>query len=433
MPSDQINFAIAGKPVSHSLSPILFSNYIQGSGLKAKYSRILTDSIEDLSEIIKAYSIKGINITAPLKEKSLIMCNILSSDANELEAVNTIIKNNQASFGYNTDVYGVENTVSAIFGKKIIKNALIIGAGGASKAVIKALKNLSLKSIYIINRTEHKSQILASKFGIKNFDIKQKIVFDLIINTAPAFPYILNDLTFSNDSFIFDANYKISPLLEFSIKNNLKYISGINWLFYQGKKSYELMTGIENKNFKLNHEILKIRTDKPKLIALIGMMGTGKSTIGKKIAEFTGYEFVDMDKTIENEQKMSVSEIFFEYGENHFRSLENKLLKQLMLRKRLVVSTGGGIVTNDENIKLLKDNCWNILLHGSIDNISNNTSDKNRPLIKGKDKFVQLTKLFNERKDRYFYCSDLVVNTFSHTFVETSEIIYDDYSKSFLL
>lgn len=430
---DQINFAVAGMPVSYSLSPLLFTNYILGTGLKAKYSRILTDSIDDLNEIIKAYEIKGLNVTSPLKEKSLYLCNQLSVEANELEAVNTIILKNQTSFGYNTDVYGVETSLAEIINKKVIEHALIIGAGGASKAVIKALKNLKISNIYIYNRTEIKSQTLATKFGINSFEKDKNIVFDLVINTTPVFPQILNNLNFSIGAVIFDANYKICPLQEYSFKYNLKYIDGKNWLINQGRKSYHLMTGIEKKNFNFNNENLKQKSESPKLIALIGMMGTGKSTIGKKLAEFTGFEFVDMDKTIENEQKMSISEIFSKCGEDYFRSLENKLLKELIIRKGLIISTGGGIVTNNENIKLLKENCWNILLHGSIENISKNTSEKNRPLIAGKDKFLQMTKLFNERKDRYFYCSDIVVNTFSHTFVETSEIIYDDYSKSFFL
>jgi shikimate dehydrogenase len=434
MSPEQINFAVAGMPVSHSLSPILFLDYIFGTGLRAKYSRILTDSIEDLSEIIEGYDIQGFNITAPLKEKSMELCNQLSSEAIELEAVNTIVRKNLESLGYNTDIYGVESTLADYLDKKVVDNALIIGAGGASKAVIKALKNLSIKGIYVFNRTETKSQLLASKFRIQNFDIdKHVVVFDLIINTAPAFPQILNSLNFSKGAIVFDANYKICPLQQFSIKNNFTYIDGKNWLLNQGRISYELMTGIENSNFELNNEILKHKTEEPKLIALIGMMGTGKSTIGKKLAELTGFEFVDMDKTIENEQKMSITEIFLKHGEDYFRLQENQILKRLIKRKGLIISTGGGIVTNDENIKLLKDNCWNILLHGSIENISKNTSDKNRPLIAGKDKFQQMTKLFNERKNNYFYCSDVIVNTFSHTFVETSEIIYDDYSKSFIL
>ncbi len=432
MLKDQLNFAVAGMPVSHSLSPLLFSDYIVETGLKAKYSIILTDSIEDLREIIEAYNIKGINLTSPLKEESLQLCNQLTSEADELEAVNTILIKNQ-TLGYNTDVYGVETSLSDICDKKEINNALIIGAGGASRAVIKALKNLRIKRIYIYNRTDAKSQTLVSKFGINSFENDKNIVFDLIINTTPAFPQILNNLNFSIGAIIFDANYKFCPLREYSIKNSFKYIDGKIWLFHQGRKSYELMTGIENKNFKLDDKFLHQKNEAPNLIALIGMMGTGKSTIGRKLAEFIGFEFVDMDKTIENEQKMTVSEIFLKFGEDYFRSLENKLLKQLMIRKGVIISTGGGIVTNDENIKLLKENCWNILLYGSIENISKNTSDKNRPLIAGKDKFQQMTKLFHERKDKYFYCSDIVVNTFSHTFVETSEIIYDDYNKSFLL
>ena len=91
-------------------------------------------------------------------------------------------------------------------------------------------------------------------------------------------------------------------------------------------------------------------------IILVGMMGAGKTTIGKELLNvLKDYTLIDMDSEIENREKMKISEIFEKYGEKHFRELETNLLKELSKNQNQIISTGGGVFEKEENRNILKE------------------------------------------------------------------------------
>ncbi|WP_457640956.1 shikimate kinase [Persephonella sp.] len=137
-----------------------------------------------------------------------------------------------------------------------------------------------------------------------------------------------------------------------------------------------------------------------KNIYLVGFMGSGKSTIGKLLAKETGYRFVDIDKEIEKNEDMSIKEIFSSKGEKYFRDLEKKMIKNFVEKKGFIVSTGGGLGADKENMELMKKKGVVIWLDVSLDTVLKRCGeDENRPLLKKSRN--DLEKLFEKRKQIY--------------------------------
>ena len=133
-------------------------------------------------------------------------------------------------------------------------------------------------------------------------------------------------------------------------------------------------------------------------IYLIGMMASGKSTIGKVLAEALGYTFVDMDAEIEAKRGKSISQIFATEGESYFRELESQLLQELSSIKNVVISTGGGAPVHHQGIDIMLDTGRVVWLKVSRDEIYTRLqNDNTRPLAKQLSKY-QLSKLMSSRK-----------------------------------
>lgn len=146
-----------------------------------------------------------------------------------------------------------------------------------------------------------------------------------------------------------------------------------------------------------------------KNIVLIGMPGSGKTTIGKLLAKELSLSFFDSDQHIEKTQNLTISQIFEQFGEEHFRNLETAALKELLQKTNSVISTGGGIVKKEENIDLLKKSSIVIFINRPLENLLSDIDTESRPLLKdGKQKLVNL---FEQRFDLYKKaCSAEVLN-----------------------
>lgn len=431
----QLNFGVAGNPVSHSLSSVLFGKYHKDKGRNFVYSRILAQTHHDILNIARAFDLHGLNITAPFKQDILEYCDEISPLAEEIKAANTIsIRNNKIS-AHNTDIAGIQISISKkSFGLRPFIG-LVIGAGGAARAAIKVLKNLHTIKIYVSSRDPSAAKKLASELGVHHMPENRDLEYhlDVIINTTPVIPAEIERISIVPDTIVLDADYINSPFKAYSESIGAIYIDGIEWLIHQGIASYQIMTGVFNSGFTLNRSELKHPKIGIRKIALIGMMGSGKSTIGKKLADKLGYKFIDTDKLIEDNEGQSITKIFKNNGEDHFRVLETEALKKAVDLDSVVIATGGGIVEREENIVLLKEKCWNILLYESPDFLAEKLSEKNRPLLEGRNKRETLNKLFQDRKNSYYEASDIVVCTENENYNNIIELIYDDINKSLQL
>src|SRR5665648_489181 len=146
-----------------------------------------------------------------------------------------------------------------------------------------------------------------------------------------------------------------------------------------------------------------------KKIAFIGMMGSGKSTIGKMLSDRIKLDFFCTDEFIEKKYNKSISDIFKENGEKYFRRVETEAIKELSEKRDIVLSTGGGVVLNKSNIDLLRENNFLIIcLNRDIEKIIENISIENRPLIK--NDINNLRKIYKERELLYKKYSDIIIN-----------------------
>ena len=166
-----------------------------------------------------------------------------------------------------------------------------------------------------------------------------------------------------------------------------------------------------------------------KNIVLIGFMGSGKTEIGKRLADKLGYTFIDTDSIIENEMGKSIAEIFHEYGEEDFRGLETGVVKELSGIRGCVISTGGGIVINRENILRLKKDGVIIWLKASPETIYGRVkSEQHRPLLRVEDPLQEINKLLGLREPLYAE-ADITIETDGLDIEKIVGKIVDAYSK----
>lgn len=136
-------------------------------------------------------------------------------------------------------------------------------------------------------------------------------------------------------------------------------------------------------------------------IVLVGFMGTGKTVTGRELAKLTGMELVDMDFVIEERQGRGIPDIFAQDGEPAFRAMERELVQELAQREGLIISTGGGIVLNPDNIADFEKTGLVVCLTASQETIFQRLEkDSNRPLLSG-DKKTQIAELLEKRRDLY--------------------------------
>ena len=148
-------------------------------------------------------------------------------------------------------------------------------------------------------------------------------------------------------------------------------------------------------------------------IILIGFMGSGKTVVGKSLANKLNIKFIDMDTEIEKREKKTISNIFKEHGEDYFRKLESNLLKGLVEEDNVVISTGGGIITRQENMDILKREKKVIFLDANVQTIQKNVSREinKRPLLKESNSIYDtINSLLRKRYDKYNSICDMKIS-----------------------
>ena len=138
-------------------------------------------------------------------------------------------------------------------------------------------------------------------------------------------------------------------------------------------------------------------------IFILGMPGSGKSTMARYLCSKTKFNYLDLDEEIEKKSQKSITEIFRDEGQDYFRSLETKLLKEIINKEKIfILSTGGGTPCFNKNMELMKKNGITIFLNTSIDTLIERVSRKNkRPLFNSKNIKETINNMFNERIKYY--------------------------------
>ncbi|MEI7596565.1 MAG: shikimate dehydrogenase [Bacteroidota bacterium] len=179
-----MQFGLIGKKLSHSFSPIIFEEKFLKSNIEASYHLFEIEKIDDFGAILSNNpNLRGLNITIPYKQEIIPFLTSVSSEVKSIQAVNTVVinrNNNEIeTIGYNTDVYGFEHSIKP-FLEMHHHRALIIGTGGASKAVYYVLKNIGIDCLFVSRNPKKNNEV--------SYQQLNKFIFDnhyLIVNTSP--------------------------------------------------------------------------------------------------------------------------------------------------------------------------------------------------------------------------------------------------------
>ena len=270
-------FGIIGKPIKHSLSPVLHNYWFKKYNINASYSIMDVKDDNELPEIIRQIrnkDISGINITLPFKQKIVSHVDTVINDAEITSSVNTIYLDNQETIvGENTDVFGLQAAYLKEIDNASKKKALIIGAGGVSPSVILSLQKSGVHELSITNRTREKCIFLKNKFNNLNIiewgNLQKEIKnFDIIINATRLGLKDSKDFDFNFDQTKSDLIYIdtiYNPLetktLKYLKKMDVKVFNGLNMFIYQGQKAFYLWNKI---NPEIDDKLIELLVSKLK-------------------------------------------------------------------------------------------------------------------------------------------------------------------------
>ena len=393
-----MKFGVLGKSLPHTYSPQIHKEF-------ADYEYTILERTEDQVRAIfeGAENLDGFNVTIPYKKLAASFCKELSSAAKEIGAVNTVVALPGGGFsGDNTDVFGFTFMLTNAGIDVAGKNCLILGTGGASAAVNYALKQMGAGSINFCSRT-----------GQINYENVYKVAADtqIIINTTPVgmFPEIDNspvDLSqFKNLEAAADIVYNPSrtKFLQQAQELGLKTAGGLSMLVAQAWQAsrlfrvcHEFNTPRSKEGIQAINSVISVLEKQMLNITLIGMPGSGKTTLGKKIAKEQNRKFVDLDDAFKDEYGITPAQCITQKGEDVFRQMETQIAKKILPQSSLVIATGGGIVTRKENWFYLRANSKVIYLERPLEFLLKQDTS-NRPLSQNN----KIEKLYKKRTSLY--------------------------------
>lgn len=430
-------FAVTGNPVLHSKSPAFFNAAFQELSIDAVYTRLAAWSARDIVEGIRAIGLAGVNITSPFKEEIIPFLDETDGDAQHIGAVNTVVAKDGKLTGCNTDHLGVchaflRNGIS-LFGKK----AVVLGAGGAAKAAVFGLTQEGAR-VVICNRTLNKALQMALDFGCRAVPLGslEDELRDADILVA-CLPYlegrIVNPSALTQRLTVLDANYGTeSHLSQDARLRGCNVIDGREWLLFQGVESFIRLTGLGAPLGTMRKALYDQPIGKKNSVALIGFMGTGKTSVAGHLGRLMGRTVLDMDRTIEEKTGRSIQDIFALSGEPGFRAVEKDVVRQIARVSGGVIACGGGVVVDAENVVTLKENGVVVWLWADEGTILKRVGDgKGRPLLAGEGRDFTVGRLLEGRRHRYAQASDLIVRTDGKEVQEIAERIGHEYDMYF--
>lgn len=387
---------LLGRHLGHSYSP-------QIHAFLGSYSYELFErEPEDVEDFLRSGDFTAINVTIPYKKTVMPYCR-LTDTARYMGSVNTIIRQPDGTLlGHNTDYFGFTSMVHRSGLEPRGKKCLVLGSGGASVTAVAVLKEMGAQVVVI------------SRSGDNNYEnLYLHRDASIICNCTPVGMYPNNgsspiDLDlFPGLEGVLDMIYNPArtQLLMDAAQRGLVAANGLWMLVAQAKEAAEWFLGHKLPDAVIEEVYRKMQL-KMENIILIGMPGCGKSTIGKLLAEFSGKVFVDADQQIIDSFGKSIPEIFSQEGEAGFRDKETHVLTQLGKQSGLVIATGGGCITRQQNYPLLHQNGTIFWLQRDLDKLPTD----GRPLSQAN----KLADLYHQRQMLYRSFADQIIDNNSN-------------------
>ena len=393
-----MRYGLIGYPLGHSYSP-----EIHRFLLNEDY-KLCPLKPEEVAPFLAKRDFLGLNVTIPYKQTVMPYLDEISAPARRIGAVNCIVNRSGRLYGYNTDYSGFMEMLKdqniEVSGRRVA----VLGSGGAAKSCRVALEDMGASPV-LVSRSEKPDAITYDQL------YAEEASYACLVNATPVgmFP---NDEESPVDLSRFhklescvDVIYNpMRTHLRFDAKQKgLKSTGGLQMLVRQAFAADEFFTGTKMDPAQIQpclRDLLRRRRN----LVLIGMPTSGKTTVCKLLSIRSGREYVEMDDVLEQRLRMSIRECFDTRGEADFRSMEAGLAKELKAGRGCIISTGGGIVKNPDNMRYLSENGLVLWIDRDPRQLFPSSS---RPLSADRE---AVQKLYEERRGLYERYSDYVID-----------------------
>lgn len=358
-----------------------------------------------LGGFLKKREFNAINVTIPYKQDVIPYLDEISDTAKRIGAVNTIVNRNGRLYGDNTDFAGMLALAKHIGVDMKGRKVLILGTGGASKTGHALAEYMGAQSVYYVSRSGKDGSISYEQAVTEHSDAQ------IIINATPVGMFPKQDgrpidiSAFPKLEGVIDAIYNPlrTNLILDAQERGIPAEGGLYMLSAQAVHASAVFQDIPLDESLVDKAFKSVKNDKQSIV-LIGMPSSGKTTVGKILAEKCGKELADTDEYIVNKTGMPISDFFAKFGEAEFRRIEKETVAELSATGGRIIATGGGAVLDPENVRALKQNGVLVFLDRRPENL---VATDDRPLASRRS---ALEKLYAERYDIYCAAAELHID-----------------------
>ena len=309
-----MKYGLIGEHLTHSFSKIIHEKIGEYVYEIKEIEPQLVDAF------MKSKDFNAINVTIPYKQTVIPYLDVIDEGAKKIGAVNTVVNKNGKLYGYNTDIFGMKSLINKMDVSLKDKRVLIIGTGGTSKTAYAVAQDMNAKEIIFVSHTKKDNAYSYEEIYSNHTDI------EVIINTSPvgmfpnseSSPIDIDKLP--NLTAVIDAIYNPirTSLILSAQKRGINAQGGLYMLISQAIYAYEYFTGKSVDKSLCDTIYNQIENEKINIV-LTGMPSSGKTTVGKLLAEKIGKTFVDTDDEIVKKIGMDIPSYFDKYGEAELR------------------------------------------------------------------------------------------------------------------
>lgn len=358
-----------------------------------------------LGGFLKKREFNAINVTIPYKQDVIPYLDEISDTAKRIGAVNTIVNRNGRLYGDNTDFAGMLALAKHIGVDMKGRKVLILGTGGASKTGHALAEYMGAQSVYYVSRSGKDGSISYEQAVTEHSDAQ------IIINATPVGMFPKQDdrpidiSAFPKLEGVIDAIYNPlrTNLILDAQERGIPAEGGLYMLSAQAVHASAVFRDIPLDESLVDKAFKSVKNDKQSIV-LIGMPSSGKTTVGRILAEKCGKQLADTDEYIVRKIGMSISDFFAKHGEAEFRKIEKETVAELSATGGRIIATGGGAVLDAENVRALKQNGVLVFLDRRPENL---IATDDRPLASRRS---ALEKLYAERYDIYCAAAELHID-----------------------
>ena len=395
-----MKYGLLGEKLGHSFSKEIHARL-------ADYEYELRElNAEELDALFRKKDFEAVNVTIPYKQTVIPYLDEISERAKTIGAVNAVVNRNGKLFGDNTDFAGMRALALHAGADMKNKKVLVLGTGGTSKTACAVAKDLGAREVLRVSRTKKEDAVTYEEAAEKHSDAQ------IIINTTPVgmFPTTnaspIDLSAFPKLEAVLDAifNPLRTELVLTAQERGIIASGGLYMLVAQAVYASALFLD-QDADEKKTDEVYKEILNEKRNIFLIGMPSSGKSSVGKKLAEVVGKEFEDTDAMLVKRFGEPIADYIRKNGEKAFRDAENEVIAEAAKERGKVIATGGGAILRKENVREMKRNGVTVFLDRDLFLL---TATSDRPLSSTKE---ALERLYSERFPIYEKAADVTVKS----------------------